>query len=341
MTNVGGEMVGRNLDKITIVSLLLVLTFSSFPRTLAYDAIVEAYTDKTQYPYFRQPVDVYGQILNSTGQPVGGGIVAIQVSYPNQTVMLVRTVPTGSNATFEWDLEILSATPCDKSGNPKNIFTRGSSAYFNVTARNNRFTSKYTVLTVTTFDPDSTPLDIVSIAATVAGQSTFAFIAETSAVPTWCSTGIAKVYVSALSQWPSAGGHPYCPEGSANFTITSGGYASSSYVAYGSASTGAPSYSMTFRLSPFTPIGKFDVRVGAFYNGFTCLTNTSFVTLSQELGDIDFDHDIDLYDAVSLLSSYGARNGDPSWEPTRDLYPNGKIDVYDAVILLSKYGSKY
>jgi PKD repeat protein len=57
-------------------------------------------------------------------------------------------------------------------------------------------------------------------------------------------------------------------------------------------------------------------------------------------GDVDGDFDVDLYDAVKLLYSYGAKEGDPDYDPNLDINGNGQIFLFDAVILLTHYGQK-
>ena len=60
-------------------------------------------------------------------------------------------------------------------------------------------------------------------------------------------------------------------------------------------------------------------------------------------GDVDGDfenghYDVDLYDVVKLLACYGAKQGDPNFNPNCDIDNDGKISVFDAVILLYNYG---
>lgn len=327
----------KGVAQVVAFSLLVTLIGCLCSPALAYDAWVVVYTDKSEYAYFRQPIHVTGQVFYK-GDPVEGGIVAIEVGYPDKTVALIRTVSTGSNITFDGQLQILSVIPCDQNGNPKNSFIRDGKAYFNVTVMNNRITSRDALMTVTICDIDFTPLDTVSVQATISGESVFSFIAETM-LPSWSSTGTAKVHISVLTGWLSLNGYPYCQGKSANFTITSGS-APYSNAAYSEPINGTE-YNMTFRLSPFWPLGTCDVKVGALYEGFTCWRNTTFTTVTQELGDLDFDRDIDLFDAVTIMGAYGERSGEQLWDPTADLYPSGKIDLYDAVILLGKYGKKY
>jgi len=329
----------KRFERVAALSFVVALIFTSLPAGPTYDAYVVVYTDKSQYPYFRQPVRVTGQIYYQT-QAVEGGIVAVQVDYPNKTTAIIRTVPVGLNVTFDYQLGIVSVIPSDQNGNPKTIFTRDGKAYFKVTVRNNRITSRIALMTVSVCDIDYTPLDLVSMQASIAPESDLTFIAETM-LPPWCSTGTGKVHVSVLTDWPSSTpfGYPYCPGMSANFTITSGG---APYACINSSEpVGGTTYNMTFRLQPFGPLGIYDIRVGAFYKGFSCFKNTTITLVTQELGDLDFDHDIDLFDAVSIMGSYGVRSGERFWDAAFDLSPNGKIELYDAVIVLGKYGKKY
>jgi hypothetical protein len=58
------------------------------------------------------------------------------------------------------------------------------------------------------------------------------------------------------------------------------------------------------------------------------------------VGDLDCDRDVDLYDAVGLLVHYGAKAGQPEFNPNFDIDGDGDIDLYDAVALLVHYGEK-
>lgn len=63
-------------------------------------------------------------------------------------------------------------------------------------------------------------------------------------------------------------------------------------------------------------------------------------------GDVDGDfenghYDIDLFDAVRLLTCYGAKEGEPNFDPNCDIDNSGQVFLFDAVILLSQYGQKY
>lgn len=330
----------KHLNPFVIAIVLCTFIFTLFPHIAAYEAYVVVYTDKLEYPYFRQLVKVYGNIYYQ-GQAVEEGIVAVQVQYPNATNILLRTVPTGSNVSLEdWEVQIISLTPCDQYGNPKSNFYKGQFAFFYVIVKNNRITPRDTLITLTIFDADFSPLDIVYISHTLIENETFGVIFEIL-IPEWCSTGTAKAYACVLSNWPKNNGYPYSPEKSANFNILTGYTTGSSYQPDEQSPSSTNEYNMTFRLNPFSPIGNYSVVVSGYYKGFKCWRDTTFLTFFHELGDFDFDRDIDLYDAVKILGVYGAKSGDPGWNPILDVAPNGKIELYDSVIVLGKYGKKY
>jgi outer membrane protein assembly factor BamB len=69
----------------------------------------------------------------------------------------------------------------------------------------------------------------------------------------------------------------------------------------------------------------------------TCIDGIVTVTIP---GDVDGDHWVFLYDAVKLLSRYGAKIGDPQYDAVYDIDEDGRIFLYDAVILLAHYGQK-
>lgn len=326
---------------ILIISLSIILEFSLFPYSSAQGIWVRVYTDKSEYPYFRELVEVYGNI-SFQGEPAEDAVAAIQVQYPNKTTMLLRTVSTSLNPSWDWQLEIVSVIPCDQLGEPKNDFSRGSVAYCNVTVKSNRFTSRHALIVITAFDPDSTPLDIVWLECTIAGDGVAGMVAPIGPIPHWSSTGTSKMFASVLTDWPINGGYPYCPGKSADFNVYVYGESTySSPSVYPQSAIEVSNYSMTFRLPPHVPIDTYDVRISAFYKNFDSWGNTTFTTISHELGDFDYDRDIDLFDAVSILAVYGVKSGGQGWDPRLDLLPNGHIELYDAVVVLCKYGTKY
>ena len=60
-----------------------------------------------------------------------------------------------------------------------------------------------------------------------------------------------------------------------------------------------------------------------------------FVTLP---GDLDADHDVDIFDIVRMASVYGITKPNPQYDPNSDLDDDGDIDIFDIVIAASNYG---
>jgi hypothetical protein len=47
---------------------------------------------------------------------------------------------------------------------------------------------------------------------------------------------------------------------------------------------------------------------------------------------------MDIYDIVRLTSIYGAKRGEPGFNPNCDIDGNDVINIYDVVIATSRYG---
>jgi hypothetical protein len=57
------------------------------------------------------------------------------------------------------------------------------------------------------------------------------------------------------------------------------------------------------------------------------------------LGDVNGDGKINIYDVVMVAAIYGAKKGDPNWNPDCDLVPPWDlINIYDVVAVASRYG---
>jgi hypothetical protein len=97
-------------------------------------------------------------------------------------------------------------------------------------------------------------------------------------------------------------------------------------------------------------IGNYNITVYATpVSGETGTTDNNMTggwVLVTIPGDVDGDlengrYDVDLYDAVRLLARYGAKEGEPNFDPNCDIDNDGRVFLFDAVILLSHYGQKY
>jgi len=58
-------------------------------------------------------------------------------------------------------------------------------------------------------------------------------------------------------------------------------------------------------------------------------------------GDVDGDHDVDIYDIVIMSSAYGTIKGEPGYVPNCDIDNDGDIDIFDIVIANGNYGQSW
>ncbi|MEM3576954.1 MAG: PKD domain-containing protein [Candidatus Bathyarchaeia archaeon] len=74
---------------------------------------------------------------------------------------------------------------------------------------------------------------------------------------------------------------------------------------------------------------------GGLKDNETKIVIVRFIAL---LGDINGDGTVDIFDAILLSISFGAKPGNPNWNPNADLDNSGEIDIFDAIILSAHYG---
>jgi hypothetical protein len=58
-------------------------------------------------------------------------------------------------------------------------------------------------------------------------------------------------------------------------------------------------------------------------------------------GDVDADHDIDIFDIVKLTCAYGTVEGQLHYESNHDINGDGNINIFDIVIAASNYGQSW
>ena len=197
-------------------------------------------------------VQLYAYVTSS-GVPVANKDVIFTVLNPNGTVISIRTVFTNSSgyayqeyrtpwldngttyfgtwsvfASVEVSQVVVSDTVSFMYNYPVIIdvngitlpatVTRGSAMTINITLQGIDSSTHWSALAITIYDNASVPITTQIINAnTITGNT----ISAKVTIPTWAFVGAATVYVNVLSNSPTAGGVPVCPEQSAGFQILS------------------------------------------------------------------------------------------------------------------------
>lgn len=268
-------------------------------------------------------------------------LVTLQVKYPSpHGLCMLRTLPTGSIELENWIVEILQVTPCDQNGNPKDSFTRNTLAYFKVQWKNNDDVSHYAIITLTLCYGNSVPFYAYSPNAGTLAPNETRLAMFPVPIPSDATLGPARIYVSALLDWPSNSGYAYCPEKSADFTITDTlGFTTSNKnqaVILFLAEIGT--YSLAFQI-PGTGafIGNYTIYASSRFLGTHQATNTTTFEVIL-LGDINGDLVVDGQDMQLVKNAIPSTPGSPNWKPEADLNKDNVIDGQDYILVKNNIG---
>ncbi|UCG36940.1 MAG: hypothetical protein JSV64_01300 [Candidatus Bathyarchaeota archaeon] len=58
-------------------------------------------------------------------------------------------------------------------------------------------------------------------------------------------------------------------------------------------------------------------------------------------GDLDGDHDVDIFDIVKMAGAYGTSEGDPKYDAYADIDDDGDVDIFDIVAAAGNYGESW
>ena len=160
-------------------------------------------------------------LWDTGGVPSGTYTLRASADPVKEETRLEDNTLTDGNVTVhpytELSIRIIEVVPCDQLGRPVSGFAAGTVANFKVTLNCTLVGAKEILLTINVYDAGVTTIGVVSFQGPVAsGITTFILGLP---IPTTASVGNARVYASALSDWPHLGGTPYCPEASSTFEI--------------------------------------------------------------------------------------------------------------------------
>lgn len=334
----------RHSGPVLLGLLLAILFASQLGSALIAHAdvalILTVSTNKSVYAR-AETVTVQGTLRLGT-EPVGDGVVGIQVNKPNGDLLLARANTTGS-AGGTWSVEILQAYPSDSAGNPKSSFLRGTLAWFTIVVRNNLDVDKPLTLVLTLFYSSMVPYKVkVPVQLSIGpGNQTF-YVSDP--IPTNAVPGQYIVFANAFSELPAFTGYAYCPEKSATFNITSTtSLALASGIEGQTVETASVvgSYSLGFRLSTSAMLGNYSVYAGSYYKGQQPQgqqDNAASAFQVKLVGDINQDNKVDGKDIAIAAKAFGTRPGEQYWDPRADINLDDRVDGKDIAIISKNFG---
>jgi len=161
------------------------------------------------------PWDTKGVAVNKTYI-----IKAVASAVVGETSLADNTLTDGNVTLYPpglLSIKVVEVIPCDQLGLPVSSFLVGTMANFKVTLNCTLFGAKNILLTINMHDARGNTIGVVSFQGPVASGATTFMLGLP--IPSAAYIGIARVYASALSDWPHLGGTPYCPELSVTFEI--------------------------------------------------------------------------------------------------------------------------
>ena len=120
-----------------------------------------------------------------------------------------------------WIMEFVKVEPCDNAGNAKSNFTKGETAYFKVSIKNNALEGKNVTITVVLMDDLNFPIGQITLNDLVLspGTTTLDYTLVVVTIPDHAFAGVGTVHVNAFTDSLEEGGVAYCPEVTAAFLI--------------------------------------------------------------------------------------------------------------------------
>jgi hypothetical protein len=307
--------------------VLITLVFTS--SVYADDLVIQ--TNRPSY-CLGATINAYGT-LTLGGKPIMDGLVAVQVEDSQGNLKFVRVAPTGSPPPA-WKVRIVDLTPCDFQGRPQTSFARGNLAYFNITVESlDAIVERPVTIALNLFDSIGESVAVTYARFSLAPRNKFTLLTSMP-VPTDCFTGQATCCASVLTNWPKEGGYPYCPEQSAQLTIT-GGIAQTAASSSVLSSTGSGgSYSLSFKLPSTAMLGNYFVYGGARYNTWANIVFDYYWLYT----DVNRDGTVNILDVSAAARAFGSRTGDPKYNRFADINGDGVLNIVDVSAIAKDYG---
>jgi len=312
-------------------SLLFFIVFTTLLVTPLVHALpdLNVTVNTSDYTYWvMHNVDIYGNLTHN-GELVPDGLVALEVKDPIGDTIVIRTVQTGATLP-EHNITITQITPMSQFWEPKDQFLKGETAYFMVFINKTSPGQQLVLVTLSVYDATNVPLGWNFFQFTFLGQGEVAWTPNFQ-IPTWASTGTAKVIVGTYTDWPSAGGTPLGPENSSSFTVYELGGGGFSTGAQALSTLGTPgTYSLSFTTSIKAERGLYTVYVTSSYEGEQATNSTTFLV---DVPDINNDGYVNVIDLGYLSDAWLTESGDTDYNPNADFNEDGNINILDLGIM--------
>jgi PKD repeat protein len=260
---------------IILFSVIIgILSLKVYPQG---NLTISIFTNKTSFIQ-REIVKIFGNLI-CDGQPASDGLIALQVCNPQNNAIAYRTIITGNGSSLDEPVSIIEVLPCDEYLNPKYSFKIETIAYFKVTFKNNGAIERNIIVAISIFDGNMVALEAKNFALTVPGGAT-SYAVLSTILPSYAYIGKAMVTASIFSDLPANGGVPYSKEKSAYFEITRNIGITKSPPSVPVETFPPGTYNVSFRLSPMSMPGTYQVYVNAKKEYLVRRNSTSFALQS-------------------------------------------------------------
>jgi hypothetical protein len=260
-------------------------------------------------------------VLTQDGSAVTNGLVAYQITSPNNDILTLRTLNTGSNPQNQI-ATVQSVYLSNLAGNQLNTASKGDLAYFQASVTNNDQQAKNVLIAISVYDNYNSPVGFASSTATIQGRETRQVILGIP-MPSAAAVGMARVFAGAYSSEVNFGGVPYCAERSSTFAIN---------VQQGNlppdTQTGSQgTYTLPITIPVNAAIGTYTIYASSSISGLSAFASKT-IAISQT-GDFNADGKLDASDITNFVLSYIHYWNSEPFNPLADLDHNGAVNVND------------
>lgn len=263
------------------------------------------------------------------GDPTAN-VAAIEIVSPYGTPYIIRTVKTGNVSQMYARVQFVDMYLCASDGTPKSLFSRGDTAYINATIKNIDVVDRVVLVGLYAQGSDNTPLNAYFPTNGTLGAGQVVTYLLSFPILTDAPTGQASLFGSLFTNYPGDRGYAYCPEQTANFSV--------------SASTPKmpqqPEYSnMTFNMpKKNVKLGNYTIHAATNFNVVQTSIDTEQISVIL-LGDINKDYLINMKDIAADILLYQTTPSSPNWNPDADLNKDGLVNMRDIAALVHYFGN--